>query len=219
MPLKYIAIATALLPFVAVHACYLLSAWQGHVDWCLPYLQGCTSISATGREGAAYFVFKGLMIPAAVVMIAYWWLKVQWLRQMGDRAPRTHRQIMALGTIASLGLILYCCVLGSIGDIYRTQRRTGVIIYFGLTFLAQLLSTHRVSQLKIAALHPAQRLQVAICLSMLGLGLLHLGFEAVNANIDDLDDIFEWNFALLMLLYYSSSYGLWRYRDTRISLQ
>lgn len=54
---------------------------------------------------------------------------------------------------------------------------------------------------------------------MLGLGLVHLIMEATLPEIKDLDDIVEWNFALLMILYYFSSYWLWRYRNTRLTLQ
>ena len=50
MKLKVIPLATALLPAVAVHVCYLLAANQGHVSWCFPYFPDCVSISATRRH-------------------------------------------------------------------------------------------------------------------------------------------------------------------------
>jgi len=65
---------TGLVPIVAIHSTYLVSALQGHVPWCFPYFESCTSISATGRHGAAYFLFKGTMIPAAMLLMAFWFL-------------------------------------------------------------------------------------------------------------------------------------------------
>lgn len=226
MPLKFFALLVVLLPFTAVHASYLFSAWQGHVDWCIPYWHGCTSISAAGRQGVAFFVFKGLMIPAAVLMAGYWWLNARWLHWLGDTAHGQQRLIVVVGFIASLGLILYSSVLGAVGDIYRIERRTGVMLYFGLTLLAQLLMLRRVMRLSkiLPALNRPCQCQLAICLAMLLLGVGHLLAEllipATALNPErDLDDIVEWNFALLMDAYYLCSYWLWRYQHPSLDLQ
>ena len=219
MPLRYFALYAALLPFVAVHACYLISAWQGYVEWCVPYLAGCTSISGTGRHGMAYFLFKGMMIPGAVVLAFYWWLNSEWLLLMGDKASHLRQTIVILGLVASIGLIVYSVALGSIGESYRLQRRIGVILYFGLTYLAQLLMTHRLASLALDGVHTPFRCQLALCLLMLIVGLLHLAIEAVLPGLKGVDDMVEWNIALLMSIYYLSSYWLWRLGDIRLTLQ
>ena len=64
MPCYPIAIMINLLPLVCIHLCYLVAANLGHIEWCVPYLENCTSISATGRKYPEFFIFKGLMIPA-----------------------------------------------------------------------------------------------------------------------------------------------------------
>jgi Frag1/DRAM/Sfk1 family len=219
MRLRYFAIWVAFLPFFTVHACYLLSAWQGFVEWCIPYLHGCSSISAAGRHGVAYFVFKGVMIPAAVLMVAYWWLNCRWLKLMGSRSYSIHRGILCLGITASLALILYCCVLGSVGEHYYTLRRIGVTMYFGLTFLTQLLMTQQVHRLMIVQLQSAYYCKLALGLSMLVVGIAHLALQAVGTPAEHLEDVFEWNFALLMILYYLSSFLLWRYKNVTIDLR
>ena len=53
--LSPLAWATALLPLVTMHVCYLLSASEQLVPWCLPWFEGCTSISRASRSGTAYF--------------------------------------------------------------------------------------------------------------------------------------------------------------------
>ena len=62
MPLGW---AAALLPLVTIHVCFLVSVFEGHIDLCFPYWEGCSSISRAGRHGTAYFLFKGGMMPAA----------------------------------------------------------------------------------------------------------------------------------------------------------
>lgn len=77
MRLFPLAYAAALLPLFAIHLCYVIAAAAGHVDWCIPYVHSCASISATGRKPAEFFVFKALMLPATVLIAAYW---VLWCR-------------------------------------------------------------------------------------------------------------------------------------------
>lgn len=68
MNLRIIALLAATLPFFAVHLTWLLAASYGLVEWCNPYIDSCTSISATGRHAPASYVFRATMLPAAVVL-------------------------------------------------------------------------------------------------------------------------------------------------------
>ncbi|MBT8149281.1 MAG: hypothetical protein KJO24_05080, partial [Gammaproteobacteria bacterium] len=114
MPLRYLALAVALLPFAAANLSYLISASQGFVEWCVPYWQGCTSISAAGRHGAAYFVFKALMIPAAVLSALYWLAKFRWLSHLQNAAGHAGHAVplvcLSMGCVAAVGLVLYATV-------------------------------------------------------------------------------------------------------------
>jgi len=146
MPLKLIALLAGLIPLFAVHTVYLISAIFEQVPWCVPYLEGCTSISAAGRNSPANYVFRATMIPWAVVLMIYWTLVSKWLIAMVDQKGFLNRAILSLGIIAAVFLILYATALGSEGQIYRLLRRYGVIIFFAFTFLAQLLLLSRLKQ-------------------------------------------------------------------------
>ena len=63
--LARMALLAGVLPIVVVHACYVISVQAGIIPACIPYASGCTSISAAGRHGASYVLFKAGMIPAA----------------------------------------------------------------------------------------------------------------------------------------------------------
>ncbi len=125
-----LAWATALLPLVTMHVCYLLSANEQLVPWCLPWFEGCTSISRASRSGTAYFVFKAGMLPACVCMMLFWWANRHWLRHM-QVEPKIW---WWLGMLAALPLALYTVVLGHAGDTPYLLRRIGVVGFFGLTF-------------------------------------------------------------------------------------
>ncbi len=69
MSLRFLPLVAGLLPIVAIHASLLLAINAGAIPACIPYLEGCASISATGRYEPAVFLFKPAMIANAVLMI------------------------------------------------------------------------------------------------------------------------------------------------------
>ena len=197
--LLWIPLATALLPIIAIHGTYLLSAAEGFVPWCFPYIDSCTSISATGRHGTAYFVFKGTMIPAATLLVLYWGATGYWLRQLGDTS-RTPLVIMSLGTVAAIFLVVYTVALGAAGETMQLQRRIGIVIYFGFTALCELLLIWRLSHTRYRqALF--WKINLGICCMMLATGLLTVVLQLVMDNYDTIEDAFEWVIALAMHIF------------------
>ncbi len=207
-----VAAINGLLPILAIHTTYLVSATQGHVPWCFPYLESCTSISATGRHGAAYFVFKGTMIPSAMLLALYWYLAYQWLRSLGDTGvvPRT---IFVLGALGGLFLIIYTVALGAAGDHFRLQRRIGIIFYFTFTYLSQLLMVWRMSKLQIY--EETRKLLLGLCITTLAIGISTLLLDQILDNYDDYEDAFEWIIALLVHLYFLVTVVTWRGFEVR----
>ena len=210
-PLAWLA---ALLPLVTINITYLISASYGHVDWCVPYIHSCTSISATGRAPPAYFVFKGLMIPAAVILMLYWLLSVAWLKELGCRRNIWLVAVLGCGAAAGAGLIFYSLVLGWIGDIYRLQRHAGVSAFFGFSFFAQLLITWLVAQEPAAAQQLRRQLgwlrRIATLIFVLGIASVLIGYIS-PALYKRTDDAIAWNFTLLLCLHVLVSAEMWRH--------
>ncbi|WP_372864421.1 hypothetical protein [Spongiibacter sp.] len=219
MPLYPLAAATALLPQLAIIASYLWAASLGHVDWCLPHLHSCTSISATGRQPPESFLFKGLMMPAAVLLAAYWYASVHWLRSRGCAAQRRLQLLLAMGLLGAAGLSLYTLMLGHIGPSYQLQRRIGVVTFFGTTFLGQLLIIHLLGQCRPlpAAARRSQRLLVQCAVVVLLTGLTSVAISALSeALYHRTDDAFEWTFSLLLCLHVLITARLWQQSDFRL---
>jgi hypothetical protein len=217
-----IALSTGLLPILAIHTSYLIAAIYEHVPWCIPYIDSCTSISATGRKIPEYFVFKATMIPAAMLMVMFWYLCYQWLLAAGSARNSKVLSIPVLGTVAALFLILYTTMLGASGDLYRLERRIGVIIYFSFTYLAQLLFTYQMgrinNQLK---LFPGRiyHFLVGLNTTVLSIGLLSLILDITMADYDSIEDAIEWILALLMHIYFFGVYTAWRRTEFAISFK
>lgn len=197
--LRVLAMATGLVPIIAIHSTYLVAATEGHVPWCFPYVDSCTSISATGRHGTAWWLFKATMLPYAVLLLLFW-------RGMGDRlsaigdSRAAAAWIRGMGTIAAIFLVVYTVALGAVGDFYQLQRRIGIILYFSMTAFSQLLFTWRLGRLEIR--DRTRPWHLGICYSFLLIGVFSLALDASIDNYDDFEDAFEWVLALIMHCYF-----------------
>jgi hypothetical protein len=202
----WLALLTGLLPFCIVNLAYLGSAFAGHLPWCFPYLEGCTSISSTGRYGFGYFFFKAGMIPAALIMGAFWIACRRWLLTIGDVDGRMVRAMACLGCISAAFLILYTVFLGSKGGSYHFMRRTGVIVYFSFSYLAQLMLLGRLRRLQaikriaVPDYILTGKLTVLIGLLVIGLGSIPISNFVVDKHRPE--NAVEWTYALLMVSYY-----------------
>lgn len=217
-----IALSTGLLPILAIHSVYLIAAFYEHVPWCIPYIDSCTSISAAGRQNPEYFIFKATMIPAAVLMMLFWYLCYQWLLCTGHRSSIGPRSILIAGTVAALFLILYTTMLGASGDLYQLERRIGVIIYFTFTYLAQLLFTYQIGKLNSQRQLFSARLYyflIGLNTTVLSIGLLSLMLELSMADYDSIEDAFEWILALLIHIYFLGIYAVWRNTEFTVSFR
>ena len=222
MRLYPLALLAGLLPIVCIHLTYWLAASHGQVPWCFPYIDSCTSISATGREPPAFFVFKGVMIPAAVLLIGYWIINAMWLRTLGSDRKNWLRALKALGVLAGGGLIFYSVYLGSIGPEYRQYRHTGVLTFFGFSFFAQLVITWLLGTIAgIREAHPLglKLLQGLMLLDLLvGLANVIIGFVD-PAFYDTINNAFAWNFTLLLCLHVLATGELWRRTELALSFR
>jgi hypothetical protein len=203
----WVVLATGVLPIASVHLTYLVAASQGHVPWCFPYIDSCSSISATGRHGAGFYLFKATMIPAALLLMLFWGLARSWLRQLADKS-RYPDSIVVLGIIGALFLIVYTVALGASGDVMRLQRRIGIIIYFSFTFLAQFLLIYRLQ--KGITNNPLVPYIRRLCYFTLSVGIGSLVVDALVDNYSDYEDAFEWVLALLVHCYFLMLWCLWR---------
>lgn len=204
---------------VTINLCYVLAAWNGHVSWCIPYRDGCTSISATGRNLPEAALFKGLMLPLAVLMLVYWSRAFQWLDQWCVKAKKRLISMRFLGILAALLLGAYTIILGLQGELFRNLRHTIVILSFSFTYLSQLLFIWIWSEnSQRHVLDPAGR--VAGLLKLLCVLILVVGISSVAAGVfysgyRNIEDAFEWNLALLLNLHFILVHFIWR-RDITV---
>lgn len=212
--LSWIPLANALVPIVTVHACYLISVAGEYVPSCIPYFDGCTSVSSVGRHGASYVLFKLGMIPAAVLLMYFWVICRQWLLGHGAKYGPGLSSMVWVGLVSAAFLILYAVFLGTESDIYSLLRRYGATVYFSFSYLAQLLLLRQLTALRQAGKIDLPRYitagKLALAFTLLTVGLISIPIGNFVPDKNRLQNIIEWNFALLLCSYYLITWQAWR---------
>jgi len=215
-----IAILAGGLPIVAVFSAYYIAVSNGHVPSCMPLLEGCTSISATGRASPESLFFRATMIPSAMLMMFYWYLMTQWLVRIVTNKSRYFYLVFILGLVSSVFLIAYTVALGFIDPLYGLQRRVGVTLFFSCALIAQLMVSNIVFKAvksgKLSLPYNLHYWLVIICGIMLLTGLCTIPASIYFSHVSTLDNIIEWNYAVVMYLFYIVTGIIWRVTDFRM---
>ncbi len=187
----------ALLPVCAVAIAYAIAVAYETVPRCNPFMDGCTSISATGRHAPSSYVFK----PAHLLQSAL--LALLWLRVSRDAPANSRLLVMAkiCGLSGAAALVVYTLTLGSQTPLYEFMRRFGIYAFFLGTVLAQLLTTVSLRTSPGTGRpvrNPWVKLLMVLVLVPVVLGVWNFVGKAVLADPDSMENRIEWSAALAM---------------------
>ncbi len=206
----WLALLCGIIPIAATHGALLLNLLTPGEALatsfrCVLYWEGCVSISRAVRSGPGLDLFRAIMLPMAVLLALMWICVAPWLAGLRPESESRARSITVIGIIGALFLILYVAALGSDGSWYSWMRRYGVLMYFGLTALAQLLLVHALWPLRDQPLQrqlhgPIRVLFALVCVQWLG-GVASVAKRMLLSDpalIDRVENIVEWWFALAL---------------------
>jgi hypothetical protein len=206
----WLALVCGLVPIAVTHAAWMLNLLSpatllADEFRCIPYWDGCVSVSRAVRSGPGLMLFRALMLPTAALLAITWLCVRPWLTALRSECQSRARWISVTGFIGALFLVLYVSALGTDGPWYGWLRRYGVVVYFGLTALSQLLLVHALWPLgndrQFGHLHGAIRALFAlVCVEWL-CGVLSVAKSALLSDpalIDRIENVVEWWFALAL---------------------
>jgi len=212
---RTLAILVVILPLLASNGAYLMTAYASFVPWCMPYLDGCTTISQAGRSGNTIFYYRAIVFPYSVLLMLFWLYSKVWLENLYGYATKVSRIIFVLGLVGAISLLVYIDFLGTTGEVNGLMRRTGAMLYFTMTPLAQalLLKQHynyfRKQQEGLIKPKVLQY-QLVIVLLMLSIAAVSILLVLTDSITYEIENIVEWNFSLLINLYFAGVVLLWR---------
>lgn len=130
MTLRALPLVAGIAPVVAVTVAYWLGVSNDILPACIPPLDGCTSISSTGRYMPGSLLFRAAMLPQAVLLAFVWYLAASWFRDFAPPGKAPAVAIMYSGLFGALALLLYVAFLGTKTPFYEFMRRFGIYFYF-----------------------------------------------------------------------------------------
>ena len=210
MGIAALPLLVCVAPLVGINLAYWIGVTADVLPACIPYIDGCTSISATGRYPPGDRLFRAVMLPQSVLLASTWLLASQWLKALNP-ATRAAAPALACGLVGAAALIVYVTYLGSRDPVYELMRRYGIYFYFAGTVFAQIFLT--------AALRPSRlrRAMLATVAVPWVLGLVNFLQKAFGDNPDLLENTIEWIVSLFMQLWFLQLCLCWRNTRFRLS--
>ena len=203
MLVRALPIIACLLPLVGINIAYWIGADNNVLPSCIPYLDGCTSISSTGRFPPGDRLFRAMLLPQSAVLALTWYFAVLWLKSM-QPVSRAGTAILVSGVTGAVALILYVSYLASNDPFYEVMRRYGVYFYFVGTALAQLILSFALKKSTI------QRAMAWVAVTPFALGVVNLGQKALLGSLNSNENRIEWIASLLMQAWFVLLWLAWR---------
>ena len=203
------------LPFVATLLAFSIAVNEGQFGWCNPLIDGCVSISRAARHGLPNYLFRALVLPAAVLQGLVWLLCAPWLRSIGTPPTRWLRALPLFGLGAAAFMILYGTFLGTDGAWYQWMRRFGIVFYFGFTCIVMLIVGDAVRRTAVGtgSYHRAAAVLLALCVALPLLGVANVLAPIVlssAAAVDAFENATEWWGGLVFTAFFVMLAALWR---------
>ncbi len=134
--ISLISISAFIIPILTVLISYFFSIKFNYVSFCIPNIDGCTSISQVGRYPPVNIFFKLFMFISIFIFFLYW--RYNYLLLSKNDTSFLYKFTFFLGIMSIFFFSLYVIFLGE-GDYYRFFRRIGIFIYIFFTVISELL--------------------------------------------------------------------------------
>lgn len=211
MLIRGLPLVTGVLPLVGINLAYWIGVDAGILPSCIPYLDGCTSISATGRYPPGDRLFRAVMLPQAVLLAVTWYLAATWLRSLAPNS-KGPRAVLVFGLVGAAALIIYVSYLGTKEPLYEFMRRFGIYIYFLATGLAQLILTLSLERSRW------RQAMLWVVVTPWILGLANFAHKALRDDTRMMENTIEWVVSVLMQVWFLLLYVGWRKTGFRIAV-
>lgn len=212
MLIRGLPLIACLAPLIGINLAYWIGADHDVLPSCIPYLDGCTSISSTGRYPPGDRLFRAVMLPQAAVLAFTWYFAALWLKALKPDS-KAGKAVLVSGIAGALALVVYVSYLASNDPFYEFMRRYGVYFYFVGTALAQLVLSLALDR------SPVQRAMVWVTVTPFALGIINLVQKAILGSENNNENRIEWIASLLMQVWFVLLWVAWRKSRFNVRVQ
>ena len=210
MSIKQLSFIVFLIPTFTVVFSYIISLNLNLVPSCIPIIEGCTSISRTGRYFPVNIFFKTLMFISGILILLYWHKNYKFFKYSHRKKFLNITYIFFI--ICIFFLFLYLIFLGE-NNYYKFFRKIGIFIYILFSIVSEfLLSLNYFINIKNKLLRSSfvkYKLVLSTFLIILGVFLFPLMVMKID-NVSNLRNIISWNYFLLIQVNFLFTYLAWK---------
>lgn len=196
--LYFIVIGTPVLLIIT----YLVAAWQGHVPWCFPPIQGCTDITHTGLNPPESYIFRMGLIPIATFMGFLFYFFKEWLEALAGGPSRNARIAFYLAVASSVCLVAGTSFIQGSAQTHWTLHTIFASLFFVLMLISQILYTYEERRLRPGTEKTASRIRLGANLVQIFL-LLMILFQLIT-GIGITGSAFEWLLTFSFIAWYAA---------------
>lgn len=209
MDIKRISLIIFLLPTLTVVFSYIFSLKLNFVPYCIPILDGCTSISRAGRYFPVNVFFKTFMFFSGFLILYYWYKNFIFFKNFNKIILINTAYI--IGIISIFSLFLYLIFLGE-NNYYRYFRKIGIFVYILFAIISELLLS--ITYLKNIRNKFFNRIFVKykfyLSLILIITGLIFFPFMIIKIdNVSNIRNIISWNYFLFIQINFLFTYFIW----------
>ena len=207
---KNISFFIFLIPTITVIFSYIFSLYLNFVPSCLPMLEGCTSISRTGRYYPVNIFFKAMMFISGTLTLLYWYKNYIFFKNLNSSYLINLACI--LGIISIIFLCLYLIFLGE-NNYYKFFRKIGIFIYLLFSIISEFLLS---IIYKMNFTHPLFKkryiyYKLILSIFLVSIGIIFFPFMIMKIeNVSHLRNIISWNYFFLIQVNFLLTFMIWK---------
>ena len=208
--IKNLSLLIFFIPSITIIISYLLSLKLNLVPNCIPPLEGCTSISRTGRYFPVNIFFKSFLFITGILLFFYWYKNYIFFKKL----PNHNLIIIAYicGIISVLFLNLYLIFLGE-SSYYQFFRKIGIFIYLLFSiiseFILSIIYYKNSNKIEFRIQFVKSKLFLSIFLTCLGIFLFPFMIMKID-NVAELRNIISWNYFFLIQINFLITFFIWK---------
>lgn len=202
-----------------------LNALEKHyllTETTLPYIDGRISISAAVRGYYTNnFIFKPAIFLCCIFMFLYWNNYKNLMKKIIETKKSEINYFFIAGVASAIFLFLHAYFLGKPDwkelydvDLYKSFRRFIIISFILLELIAQFLLVIKLTKIRKSILHLIKQKVLWIKLSFSIFLIIFTIVVALVMGLINQSDVFnnivEWNYVVLLLVYYLLSFFIWK---------
>ena len=208
--IKNLSLLIFFIPSITIIISYLLSLKLNLVPNCIPPLEGCTSISRTGRYFPVNIFFKSFLFITGILIFFYWYKNYIFFKKLPN-----HKLIIIAyicGIISVLFLYLYLIFLGE-SNYYQFFRKIGIFIYLLFSiiseFILSIIYYKNFNKIEFRIQFVKSKLFLSIFLTCLGIFLFPFMIMKID-NVAELRNIISWNYFFLIQINFLITFFIWK---------